>query len=327
MQGYVLTGRFALFPSYEAFLGIVTTMMVQYGKFKKMSMQVPWRTPTPSINYIESSTLWRQEHNGFSHQNPGFINSLVNLKSSVVRIFLPPDDNCLISTVNHCLCSANRINLIISSKNENKHWLNMEDAKEHCRAGVSIWKWAGNEQDGVDPDIVLASAGNEVTTELIAAAQLLYEELPEVTVRVVNVTDLMVLDTESHHPHGLSNDLFQALFTSDKPVVFNFHGYPSVVKQLIFDRHVSGRFKILGYNEEGTTTTPFNMLMCNGASRYHVAIEAIKALVPRSKSVARLAGIKIANLQHKIRECKEFIHKNNTDPPHLIDIPLKNACE
>jgi xylulose-5-phosphate/fructose-6-phosphate phosphoketolase len=323
MQGYVLTGRFALFPSYEAFLGIITTMVEQFGKFKKICSKYSWKNATPSINYIESSTLWRQEHNGFSHQNPGFINSLVNLKSEMVRIFLPPDTNCLVSTLDHCLQSHNKINLIISAKNDNPNWLTMEEANDHCRAGASIWKWAGNEKDGREPDLVLACSGNEVTTETIAAAQLLKSLYPDISVRVVNVTDLMVLHTGIHHPHGLSDDLFNALFTRDKPVIYNFHGYPSVLKQLLFDRPLNSRFKILGYNEEGTTTTPFFMLLCNHTSRYDVAMEAIKSLVPLNPAVASTAGLQIAELGMAVKKVTLYINENNTDPEYLQKINWK----
>jgi len=302
-------------------------MVEQFGKFKKICNKYSWKNPTPSINYIESSTLWRQEHNGFSHQNPGFINSLINLKSEMVRIFLPPDTNCLVSTLDHCMQSYNKINLIISSKNDNPNWLSMEEAIHHCRAGASIWKWAGNEKENSsrEPDIVLACSGNEITTETVAAAQILKSLYPEIIVRLVNVTDLMVLNTEVHHPHGLSDDLFNALFTRNKPVIYNFHGYPSALKQLLFDRPSNQRFKILGYDEEGTTTTPFFMLMCNHTSRYHVAIEAIKVLIPLNPSVASTAGLQIADIQLTLKNIEEYIDQNNSDPKDLqtINIPQK----
>jgi len=322
MQGYTLTGRSGLFPSYEAFLGIITTMMVQYAKFVKIAMSVPWRHPIPSLNYIESSTLWRQEHNGFSHQNPGFINSLINMKSSIARVYLPPDTNCLISTMNHALNSKNYINLIISSKNESNSWLNLEEAADHCRTGASIWKWAGNEEHGKIPDVVLACSGNEVTTETIAAAQLLKRHLPCLKTRVVNVTDLMILETEGLHPHGLSDDLFDALFTKDRPIIFNFHGYPSTVKQLMFERSNTKRITVLGYIEEGTTTTPFNMLVSNKASRFHVAIGAIKVVTPLNNEVAMRALSVIAEFQHQLRLHKEYIDKHNNDQPELADVML-----
>jgi len=323
MQGYALTGRYGLFPSYEAFLGIITTMVIQYAKFQKLCFQLKWKHDNPAITYIESSTLWRQEHNGFSHQNPGFLNSLVNLKSSIVRIYLPPDTNCLISTMNHCLGSKNNVNLIISSKNENNNWLSMDDAVEHCRAGVSIWRWAGNESmDGRDPDIILVSSGNEVTTEIIAAAQILIKLFPNIITRVVNITDLMILEGDSEHPHGLSDELFNGLFPPNKPVIYNFHGYPSVVKQLVFSRKNSHDWLILGYQEEGTTTTPFNMQIVNETSRFHIAMLAIKKLSVDHKSVAEEAAVKIANIKHDLRLVKEYITETNTDPKELFDFRI-----
>jgi xylulose-5-phosphate/fructose-6-phosphate phosphoketolase len=319
MQGFLLTGRFALFPSYEAFLGIIGTMMVQYAKFKKIALNISWRNALPSMNYIESSTLWRQEHNGFSHQNPGFINTLVNMKSDMVRVYLPPDANCLVCTMDHCLRSKNLINLIISSKNDTCSWLTMEEAIDHCRVGVSIWKWAGSDDDN-NPDVVLCASGNEVTTEVVAAAQILKKIMPQLKIRVVNVTDLMIFETEGKHPHGLSEVLFNAYFTPDKPVIYNFHGYPSVVKHLIFDRPTTSRFKILGYIEEGTTTTPFNMLVSNLASRFHIAIDAINSVITTKSDVAVEAGHVIAALKHQLRLHKEYIEENNADPKELGEI-------
>jgi len=298
MQGYLLTGRFGLFPSYESFLGIVTTMMVQFAKFMKTSKEVPWRNPIPSFNYIETSTLWRQEHNGFSHQNPGFINTLINMKSSICRIYLPPDANCLVSTLNHCLSSSDHINLIISSKNENACWLSMEEAVKHCRTGASIWEWAGNEEENCEPDVVLVGIGNETTTEVIAAAQWLKKHVPSMKIRVVNVTDLMIFEIESEHPHGLTDSMFHALFTESKPCIINFHGYPSAVKQLLFGRKHTHRFCVLGYIEEGTTTTPFQMLLSNKVSRFHVAIQAIRMVTPYNMKVAKEAPTKIAELSN-----------------------------
>lgn len=321
MQGYVLTGRFALFPSYEAFLGIIATMMAQYAKFIKICKEITWRHSVPSINYIESSTLWRQEHNGFSHQNPGFINSLINMKSDVVRVYLPPDANCLVSTLAHCLKSKDYINLIVSSKNEGPTWLTMEEAVEHCRAGASIWKWAGNETNySRDPDIVLVGCGNETTTEVIAAAQLLKKHCPTMIIRVVNITDLMILELDSCHPHGLTCELFHALFTKDKPVIMNFHGYPSAVKQLLFGRENLQRFEILGYIEEGTTTTPFKMLAANKASRFDICIEAIRKVTPFNPQIAVDAPVKIPYFQHVLRKHEVYCLEHNADPVELNEI-------
>jgi len=320
MQGYLLTGRFGLFPSYEAFLGIVTTMTTQYAKFMKLCKEISWRNPLPSFNYIESSTLWRQEHNGFSHQNPGFINTLINMKSEIVRVYLPPDANCLVSTLNHCLNSKNYINLIVSSKNETASWLSMDEAIEHCRAGASIWKWAGTEDVNSEPDVVLVGIGNETTTEVIAAAQLLKKHIPEMKVRVVNVTDLMILEVESKHPHGLTDTMFHTLFTETKPCIINFHGYPSAVKQLLFGRRHTHRFYVSGYIEEGTTTTPFKMLTSNKASRFDVAIQAIQMTCAFNPRIASVAVSKIAYFQHVIRLHDEYCLKYNIDPPELTEI-------
>jgi len=275
MQGYTLTGRHSLFPSYEAFLGIIATMMDQYAKFMLMASRVNWRHPVPSLNYIETSTLWRQEHNGFSHQNPGFINTILNKKSSLLRVYLPPDANSLVSTLDHCFRSKNYVNLVIAGKTPLPQWLNMEDAVAHCRAGASVWEFAST-NNGVDPDVVLVGCGCETTVEVMAAASLLRKDLPQLKVRVVNVTDLLVLSTEHDHPHGLNTEMFEALFTPDRPVIFNFHGYPSAIKQLIFNRNNAQRFEIRGYIEEGTTTTPFDMCVQNETSRYHIAMSALR---------------------------------------------------
>lgn len=316
MQGYVLTGRYGLFPSYEAFLGIIATMIDQYAKFIKMSKEFPWRLPVPSLNYIATSTLWRQEHNGFSHQNPSFINTLLNKKGETVRIYLPPDANCLISTMDHCLRSKDYVNLIISDKLEMPQWLTMDEAISHCRAGASIWKWASIE-DGVDPDVVMVGLGDNVTAEVLAAAQLLREELPNLRLRIVNVTDLLVLESESLHPHGLDQEMFDILFTKDCPVIFNFHGYPSALKQLLFHRGDTQRFYIHGYREEGTTTTPFDMLVRNGTSRFHLANQAIRLACARNPDVSASAMEKISMFDYILKDHRCYIIKHGDDPANI----------
>lgn len=316
MQGYALTGRYTLFPSYEAFLGIVTTMVDQFSKFIKMSKEFPWRLPVPSLNYIATSTLWRQEHNGFSHQNPGFVNTLLNKKGETVRIYLPPDANCLISTMDHCLNSKNYVNLVICDKLEMPQWLTMEEAVKHCRAGASIWKWASTDE-GADPDIVLVGLGDDMMLEVMAAAQMLHEEIPKLRVRVVNVTDLLVLESESLHPHGLNKDLFESLFTHHRPVIFNFHGYPSALKQLLFNRGNPERFHIHGYREEGTTTTPFDMLIRNGASRYQIASEAIRLAAEFNQEVEVLAMEKISQYDYILRDHRRYIIEHGEDPENI----------
>jgi len=322
LQGYLLTGRCGVFPSYEAFLGIIGTMMDQYSKFIKMSMEVDWRPDVPSLNYIASSTLWRQEHNGFSHQNPGFINTLLNKKSSINRVYFPPDGNCMLYIMSSCLSSVNKINLIYGAKHETPQWLDAKQAEIHCRAGASIWKWASTD-GGVNPDVVLVSVGVEPTIEVMAAAHLLQKDLPNLRVRVVNVVDLGVFLTNEEHPHGWGNPHFDAVFTRDRPIIVNFHGYPSAMKQLLFSRNrdiqtPSGqhipRFYIHGYIEEGTTTTPFDMAVTNHTSRFHLALEALKhgeLFNPQVTVAAIDAGSKYIEI---LREFSKYIVSTGRDP-------------
>lgn len=318
MQGYVLTGRYGLFPTYEAFLGIITTMVDQFAKFMKVSREIPWRTPVPSLNYLETSTLWRQEHNGFSHQNPGFINTLLNKKGDTVRVYLPPDANCLISTMDHCFRSKRYVNLVIATKQEMPQWLTMEEAVAHCRAGASIWKWASCDE-GVDPDVVLAGIGDEVTVEVMAAVHMLRKEIPQMRIRVVNVTDLLVLESDSKHPHGLSDEMFNSLFTIDRPVIINFHGYPSAIQQLLFNRDENHRFQVNGYREEGTTTTPFDIAILNGTSRFHVAIQAIKAAAKHNPWVAANAIDKVSYYEYRLKDHKRYIEEHGQDPEDITN--------
>ncbi len=318
LQGYLLTGRYGLFPSYEAFLNIVVSMMDQYSKFLKMSQEIPWRPPVASLNYLETSTLWRQEHNGFSHQSPGLINDILNRKAQVSRVYLPPDANCLISTVDHCLRSKDYVNLVIANKPPMPQWLSMEDAIAHCRAGASIWQWASID-DGIDPDVVLVGIGDAPTLEVMAAAHILRNEMPELRVRVVNVTDLFILEKETDHPHGLDNEMFEALFTLDSPVIVNFHGYPSAVKQLLFGREHIRRFHIHGYQEEGTTTTPFDMSVLNGTSRYHLIMQAIRLAAVRNPRVAVRASERVHHYEYVLVSFRRFIQENGEDPEEIRD--------
>lgn len=313
LQGYLLTGRHGMFPSYEAFLGIAATMMDQYAKFLKVSKEVPFRGEISSLNYLETSTLWRQEHNGFSHQSPGFINTLLNKKADILRIYFPPDANCLISTLDHCLASRCYINLVVASKQNMPQWLSMNEAIDHCRAGASIWDWASTDK-GIDPDIVLVGIGDNPTLEVMAAAQLLKKHLPFLRVRVVNVTDLLILDKNSQHPHGLDDELFESLFTENQPVIFNFHGYPSAIKQLLYGRDSSNRFTINGYIEEGTTTTPFDMCVRNKISRYHVAMQAIRLTSGLNLEVEAQAQKWISHFEYELWQHRVYIHQNGTDP-------------
>ncbi|HET6574404.1 MAG TPA: phosphoketolase family protein [Fimbriiglobus sp.] len=308
LQGYLLTGRHGLYPCYEAFVAIVDSMMGQYAKFLKQAAEAPWRAPVTSLTYLLSSEGWRQDHNGYSHQMPGFINTLLNKKARNVRIYLPPDANCLLSTVDHCLTSLDKINLVIASKQPMPQWLTADEAAEHCKYGASVWRWAST-FDGDRPDVVLACCGVYPTAEVLAAAWLLRRELPELRVRVVNVTDLLILELDSYHPHGLSPEQYDVLFTADRPVVFNFHGYPSAVKQLLFERPRKRRFTINGYIEEGTTTTPFTLLAVNGVDRYTVAAQAVRA-AGRADEVA-------GRLERKRAELLAYAEKHGEDADEI----------
>jgi xylulose-5-phosphate/fructose-6-phosphate phosphoketolase len=273
LEGYLLTGRHGLFNCYEAFIHIVDSMFNQHAKWLKTTRQIPWRAPIASLNYLLSSHVWRQDHNGLSHQDPGFIDHVVNKKSSVVRVYLPPDTNTLLSVTDHCLRSRHYVNVIVAGKQPALTYLGMEEAVAHCTRGLGIWPWAGS-GDG-EPDVVLACAGDTPTLETVAAAALLREHLPDLRVRVINVVDLMRLEPESEHPHGLSDRDFDALFTVDKPVVFAYHGYPSLIHRLTYRRHGHVNIHVRGYDEEGTTTTPFDMVMMNDLDRFHLVMDVI----------------------------------------------------
>ncbi|AXX30737.1 phosphoketolase family protein [Actinosynnema pretiosum subsp. pretiosum] len=273
-QGYLLTGRHALFPCYEAFASIVDSMVDQHAKFLKISGEVPWREPVASLNYLLTSEGWRQEHNGYSHQGPGFLNNLLTKKAATARVYLPPDANTLLVTLRDCLASTGRINLVVAGKNAGAQWLDLEAAERHCAAGAGVWDWACH-GDG-DPDVVLACAGGVPTVEALAAAAILRERAPEVTVRVVNVVDLLALAPADRHPHGLPDDAFAACFPQDVPVVFAFHGYPSAVREAVHGRPGADRFHVHGYLEEGTTTTPYDLLVANRMSRHDLAADALR---------------------------------------------------
>ncbi|NGX61008.1 MAG: Xylulose-5-phosphate phosphoketolase [Chlamydiae bacterium] len=318
LQGYLMTGRHGMFPSYEAFLAIASTMMLQFAKFLKFSRETPWRKPFSSLNYLESSTLWRQEHNGFSHQSPGFINIMLNLKANICRIYLPPDANTLVSTFDHCLESRGYVNLVVASKHEMPQWLSMDEAIAHCRSGGSVWRWASTDE-GVNPDVVLVGIGDILHLEVMAAAHILRQELPELRVRVVNVTDLLILEKETMHPHGLDDEMFASLFTQNRPVIVNFHGYPSAVKQLIYGRGVGERFHINGYIEEGTTTTPFDMNVRNKTSRFHLIMQAIRLAAPHNPVVAAKANELVSHYEYILEAHKEYIRENGVDPEEISE--------
>lgn len=314
LQGYLQTGRHGLFPCYEAFVTIVDSMANQYAKWLKMSAETSWRQPVPSLTYLLTSDTWRQDHNGYSHQGPGFINSLLTKKGSIVRIYLPPDANTLVSTLDHCLHSTGYINLVIATKQPLPQWLAMPEAIAHNAAGASIWEWAGH-GDAERPDVVLAAAGNVPTIEVLAAAKLLGEAIPELAVRIVNIVDLLVLDSVAGHPHRMDDAEFERLFTVDRPVIFNFHGYPSAIHQLIYKRANPHRFHVRGYVEEGTTTTPFDMLVRNQTSRYHLVIEALR----RAPAIASRAAPVIEQYERRIREHRRYIEAVGVDPPEIRD--------
>lgn len=317
MQGYTLTGHTAIFPSYESFLGIVHTMMVQYSKFVKIAKEVKWRGPLASINYIETSTWARQEHNGFSHQNPSFIGAVLNLKPEMARVYLPPDANCLLSTVHHCLRSKNYVNLLIGSKQPTAVYLSPEEAEEHCRRGASVWHFAstpdadgGSAKSTPDPDVVLVGIGVEVTFEVVKAAEVLRAMCPALKVRVINVTDLMILGAESSHPHALSRDGFDELFTADKPVLFNYHGYATELSGLLFGRGSVRRMSVEGYQEEGTTTTPFDMMLVNRVSRFDLAERAMRAGAERKEEVRAVLEDRLAQMKERVKAVRDFIFEN-----------------
>lgn len=318
LQGYTLTGRCGIFPSYESFLGIVTTMAIQYAKFVKMSRELSWRSDIGTLNYLETSTWTRQEHNGFSHQNPAFIGTVLNFKAKLARVYLPPDANCMLSTMSHCLGGKNYINLVIGSKQETPVWLSAEEAAKHCKMGASQWKFAST-FEGENPDIVLVGIGVEVTFEVIAAAAMLHKMAPDLRIRVVNVTDLMILGPEGSHPHALGDQAFNDLFTADKPIHFSFHGYAIQLKGLLFGRPNLDRITIEGYQEEGTTTTPLAMLVLNKLSRYHVAKYAIQATRKKNPSVNAVADRLVQEIDKMVDDFWVYINENGRGTFHLPD--------
>jgi len=312
LEGYLLTGRHGLFPCYEAFATIVDSMLSQHAKWLKMCSEIPWRVPISSLNYLLTSHAWRQDHNGYSHQGPGFIDSLMSKKSSVVRIYLPPDANCLLWVADHCLRTRGYINLIVAGKQPELQWLDMDSARKHCSKGVSVWEWASNDK-GEEPDVVLGCAGDVPTLETIAAAWLLRKHIPELRTRVVNVVDLMTLHLHRDHPHGLDESSFRDMFTDTVPVVFAFHGYPRVIHELVYRRPEAERFHVQGYIEEGTTTTPFDMVVCNGMSRYHLAIEVLHR-VGRMQS---RSGDLINYFNEKLDEHRRYVPIHGEDMPEI----------
>ncbi|KAL2868254.1 putative phosphoketolase [Aspergillus lucknowensis] len=320
LQGYTLTGRVGIFPSYESFLGIVHTMMVQYAKFAKLARETTWRGDVSSINYIETSTWARQEHNGFSHQNPSFIGAVLNLKPYAARVYLPPDANTFLTTLHHCLKSRNYINLMVGSKQPTPVYLSPEEAQSHCRAGASIFRFCSTD-DGIRPDVVLVGIGVEVMFEVVAAASILRKRCPELRVRVVNVTDLFILENEGAHPHALKDEAFNNLFTEDRPIHFNYHGYASELRGLLFGRPHLDRATINGYVEEGSTTTPFDMMLANDVSRYHVAKAAVMGGARWNERVGIRQQELSSEFDSNIVETRKYVVANRKDPDDTYEMP------
>jgi xylulose-5-phosphate/fructose-6-phosphate phosphoketolase len=313
LEGYLLTGRHGLFSCYEAFVHIVDSMVNQHAKWLKVTRHLPWRRPIPSLNYLLTSHVWRQDHNGFSHQDPGFIDHVMNKKAEVVRVYLPPDTNTLLSVADHCLRSRNYINVIVAGKQPAPTWLDMDQAALHCARGLGIWDWASND-DG-EPDVVLAAAGDVPTLETLAAADLLRRYLPDLKVRVVNIVDLMRLQPDTEHPHGLPDPEFDAIFTTDKPVIFAYHGYPWLIHRLTYRRTNHHEIHVRGYKEEGTTTTPFDMLVLNDMDRFHLVIDVID----RVPGLARRAATVRQAMVDKRTEHHDYVRQTGEDLPEVRD--------
>jgi xylulose-5-phosphate/fructose-6-phosphate phosphoketolase len=314
LEGYLLTGRHGMFSCYEAFVHIVDSMLNQHAKWLKTIREIPWRRPIASLNYMLTSHVWRQDHNGFSHQDPGFLDHVANKKADVVRIYLPPDANCLLSVTDHCLRSRNYVNVIVCGKQPAPQWLSMEAAVAHCTAGIGVWEWASCDA-AAEPDVVMACCGDVPTLETLAAVDLLRRELPDIKVRVVNVVDLMALQPPSEHPHGLPDEKFDACFTRDKPVVFAFHGYPWLIHRLAYRRTNHANLHVRGYKEEGTTTTPFDMVVRNDLDRFHLVLDALERIPRRDARTAALAEA----LREKRREHKRYIEEHGDDMPEVRD--------
>lgn len=311
LEGYLLTGRHGFFNCYEAFIRIVDSMASQHAKWLKVTSQLPWRAKIASLNYILASNVWQQDHNGYTHQDPGFIDHLVNKKADITRVYLPPDANCLLSCFDHCIRSRNYINVMVASKHPRPQWLTMEQAVKHCTQGIGIWEWASNDT-GAEPDIVMACCGDAPTLETLAAVSILRKNLPELKIRVINVVDLMRLQDSTQHPHGMKQDDYDMLFTKDKPILFAYHGYPSLIHELTYRRH-NKNLHVRGYNEEGTITTPFDMRVQNKLDRFHLVADAIKLIESLGN---RGAGL-VQRMNDKLVEHKQHINAYGVDLPEV----------
>ncbi len=323
LEGYLLTGRHGLFSCYEAFIHIVDSMFNQHAKWLKVTREIPWRRPVASLNYLLSSHVWRQDHNGFSHQDPGFIDHVVNKKAEIVRVYLPPDANTLLVTYDHALRSRNLVNVVVAGKQPAPCFLTMDEAVAHCARGVGIWEWAGTEGRGEDPDVVLACAGDVPTLEVLAAADLLRRHLPELKVRVVNVVDLMRLQDEREHPHGMSDRDFDTIFTADKPIIFAYHGYPWLIHRLTYRRNGHANLHVRGYKEEGTTTTPFDMVMLNDLDRYHLVMDVIDRVPSLG---ARAAELRQEMMDARLR-ARQYTRDHGEDIPEVAQWVWPDAGE
>src|SRR5512135_3046544 len=314
LEGYLLTGRHGFFSCYEAFIHIVDSMFNQHAKWLKVANHIPWRRPIASLNYLLSSHVWRQDHNGFSHQDPGFIDHVVNKKADIIRVYLPPDANTLLSVTDHCLRSRDYVNVIVAGKQPELQWLDMDSAIKHCTAGLGIWEWASNDEGG-DPDVVMACCGDVPTLETLAAVEILRQHFPELKIRVINVVDLMTLQPKSEHPHGLSDKDFDVLFTKDKPIIFAFHGYPGLIHRLAYRRTNHHNLHVRGFKENGTTTTPFDMVVLNDLDRFHL----VGDVIDRVPSLGSRAAYAKQYLRDKLLEHKAYIRKYGQDLPEIRD--------
>jgi xylulose-5-phosphate/fructose-6-phosphate phosphoketolase len=312
LEGYLLTGRHGFFSCYEAFIHIIDSMFNQHAKWLKVTRHIPWRRPIASLNYLLTSHVWRQDHNGFSHQDPGFIDHVMNKKADIIRVYLPPDANCLLSVADHCLRSRHYVNVIVAGKQPSSQWLDMDAAIKHCTAGIGIWPWASNDQ-GHEPDVVMACAGDVPTLETLAAVELLRDHFPELKIRVINVVDLMTIQPRTEHPHGLSDRDFDALFTKDKPIIFAYHGYPWLIHRLTYRRTNHHNLHVRGYKEEGTTTTPFDMVVLNDLDRFHLAADVLDRITCLG---SRVAYAKQA-IRDKLLEHKQYIYRYGEDMPEI----------
>ena len=318
LEAYLLTGRHGLFSSYEAFIHIIDSMVNQHAKWLKLTCEIPWRSPIASLNYLLTSHVWQQDHNGFTHQDPGFLDHLANKKPGVVRLYLPPDANCLLSVADHCLRSRNYINVIIAGKQETLQWLTMEEAIPHCREGLGVWRWAGNETDGA-PDLVVASAGDVPTIEALAATEILRDHMPQLKVRFVNVVDLMTLSTAEEHPHSITDEQFAEIFTADKPVLFAFHGYASLIHRLTSERPNHANFHVRGYKEEGAATTPFDMTVLNGLDRFSLVRDAVR--IAGRQDPEAMAASEWAEAQLKAH--RAYVEECGIDMPSIREWTLR----